>query len=76
MDYGEGLGFQVRQVDQRSKKAELRLRRSATISLIVVPVGTGTPTKKIRPWSPGARKRHSTAAMTPVIAAIRGFGVS
>ena len=46
---------------------------SATISFIVIPTGTGTPTKKNWAWSPGARKTYSMAATIAVIAAIQGL---
>jgi len=46
---------------------------SATISFIVIPTSTGTPTKKNWAWSPGARNTYSMAATIPVIAEIRGF---
>src|SRR5207245_9640652 len=46
---------------------------TATISFIVIPTGTGTPTKKNWAWSPGARNTYSMAATIPDIAEIRGF---
>jgi hypothetical protein len=46
---------------------------SATISFIVIPTGTGTPTKKISAWSPGAKNTYIIAAAIPVITAIRGL---
>lgn len=45
----------------------------ATISFIVIPSGTGTPTKNSSAWSPGAMSMYIIATAIPVIVAIRGF---
>jgi len=74
IDYSEGFeDFRFVKYTIGAKRRTTIEAMSATISVNVIPTGTGTPTKKNCAWSPGARNTYSMAATTPVIAAICGF---